>query len=190
MNLATAAEAVVVALAITGDVPAFEEVVRRRQGPTRALLRRLCRDHALADDLAQETFVQAWRALGTLRAPGAFGGWLKRIAVNAWLAHQRRAGAPLVDLDSVADHTPAPDSPLAGRVAVERDLDAALAQLTPAQRVCVVLTYAEGLSQTEVAEATGLPLGTVKSHISRGAAALRDHLSDYSGDGSGGRSDG
>ena len=189
MTLATAAEAVVVALAITGDGPAFEELVRRRQAPTRALLRRLCRDHALADDLAQETFVQAWRALRTLRAPGAFGGWLKRIAVNAWLAHQRRVGAPLVDLEAVADVTPAPESPLAGRVAVERDLDAALARLTPAQRACVVLTYAEGLSQSEVAEATGLPLGTVKSHISRGAAALRGHLSDYSGGDDGGHSD-
>lgn len=174
-----------VALAMAGDGPAFEELVRRRQGPTRALLRRLCRDHALADDLAQETFVQAWRAIGTLRQPGAFGGWLKRIAVNAWLAHQRRAGAPLVDLDEVAGVVASPESGLAGRVAAERDLDAALALLSPAQRACVVLTYAEGFSQSEVAEATGLPLGTVKSHISRGAIALRGLLTDYS-DGGGG----
>lgn len=179
-----------VALAMAGDGPAFEELVRRRQGPTRALLRRLCRDHALADDLAQETFVQAWRAIGTLREPGAFGGWLKRIAVNAWLAQQRRAGAPLVDLDAIAEVVPAAESGVAGRVAVERDLDAALALLTPAQRACVVLTYAEGFSQTEVAAATGLPLGTVKSHISRGAAALRGHLSDYSGGGDGGTTHG
>ena len=165
---------------MAGDEQAFEELVRRRQGPTRALLRRLCRDHALADDLAQETFVQAWRTIGTLREPGAFGGWLKRIAVNAWLAQQRRAGAPLVDLDAIVEVVPAPESGVAGRVAAERDLDAALARLTPAQRACVVLTYAEGLSQSEVADATGLPLGTVKSHISRGAAALRGHLSDYS----------
>ena len=167
-----------VALAVAGDGPAFEELVRRRQGPTRALLRRLCRDHALADDLAQETFVQAWRAIRTLRQPGAFGGWLKRIAVNAWLAQQRRVGAPLVDLDAVEEVVALPASGVAGRVAAATDLDAALSRLTPAQRACVVLSYAEGMSQSEVAEATGLALGTVKSHISRGAAALRDHLSD------------
>jgi len=172
----------VVALAITGDTPAFEELVRRRQAPTRALLRRLCGDAALADDLAQETFVNAWRALDTLRHPAAFGGWLKRIAVNAWLQHQRRAGAPLLDLATVEDREPTRETSVAGRVAAARDLDAALARLTPAQRSCVVLTYAEGLSQSEVAEHLGLPLGTVKSHVARGAAALRAQLAGYGAD--------
>lgn len=170
-----------VALAITGDTPAFEELVRRRQAPTRAFLRRLCGNAALADDLAQETFIQAWKSLRSLRQPAAFGGWLKRIAVTAWLQHHRRSGAPLVDLALVEESEPARESPLASRVAASRDLEAALQRLMPAQRLCVVLTHAEGLSQSEVAEQLGLPLGTVKSHISRGAAALRVALEAYDG---------
>jgi RNA polymerase sigma-70 factor (ECF subfamily) len=83
----------VVALAMSGDDGAFGELVRRRQKRVRDLLRRLCGNHALADDLAQQTFVQAWRGIRALRDPGAFGGWLKRVAVNAWLAEARRAGA-------------------------------------------------------------------------------------------------
>ena len=59
------------------------------------------------------------------------------------------------------------------------DLDAALATLQPEVRLCVVLAYSEGLSHPEIASFTGLPLGTVKTHISRGAARLREVLSDY-----------
>jgi len=61
------------------------------------------------------------------------------------------------------------------------DLDAALAQLTPDARLCVVLAYNEGLSHPEIATVTGLPLGTVKTHIARGAARLRETLAAYAG---------
>ena len=71
---------------------AFAELVRRRQATVRGLLRKLSRDAALADDLAQETFVQAWRTLAQLRNAGAFGGWLKQVAVRVWFP------APLVVL--------------------------------------------------------------------------------------------
>jgi RNA polymerase sigma-70 factor, ECF subfamily len=80
----------VVALAMTGDDTAFGELVRRRQSPLRNLLRRLCRDPALADDLSQAAFLQAWRSLSSLKAPGAFGGWLRKLAINLWLQHLRR----------------------------------------------------------------------------------------------------
>jgi len=89
-RLEDAPEDHVVTLAMSGDDGAFTELVRRRQKRVRDLLRRLCGNHALADDLAQKTFVRAWRGIGALRDPGAFGGWLKRVAVSAWLAEARR----------------------------------------------------------------------------------------------------
>jgi RNA polymerase sigma-70 factor, ECF subfamily len=168
-----AAEATVVALAVGGDDEAFGELVRRRQETVRVLLRRLSRDAALADDLAQQVFVQAWRSIRTLRAPGAFGGWLRKLATNVWLQHirGRRAEVPLDDsmLDEVRTSA----------TGERMDLDAALAQLPSDVRVCVVLAYSEGMSHSEIVEATELPLGTVKSHINRGAARLRTLLNDY-----------
>lgn len=175
--LRSAAEASVVALAMAGDDAAFSELVRRRAAALRNVLRRLCRDSSLTDDLAQQALVQAWRSIGTLRSPLAFGGWLRTVAVNTWLQHLR-ANAQRLD--------PLPDDdllePAATPMTAERlDLDAALALLAPAARVCVVLAYQEGQSHAEISAATGLPIGTVKSHVARGAARLRDVLKDYRG---------
>jgi len=175
-RLGAAAEAVVVACAIAGDDAAFGELVRRRQAQVRNLLRRLCRDPALADDLSQNTFVQAWRRLKTLKAPGAFGGWLRTLAVNVWLRHARTR-------KSQSDITADGELPERGRIATigERmDLDRALALLSTDVRLCIVLGYAERMSHREISEATGFPLGTVKSHITRGAARLREILGAYS----------
>jgi RNA polymerase sigma-70 factor (ECF subfamily) len=170
--LEDAPEQDVVALAMSGDDVAFGELVRRRQKRVRDMLRRLCGNHALADDLAQKTFVQAWRGIRALRDPGAFGGWLKRVAVNAWLAESRRVPAPIDDdLDAVlaaADPAPSPERGAGGI-----DLERALARLGPAERLCVVLAHGEGMTHAEIAEATGLPLGTVKSHVLRGSDKLR-----------------
>ena len=172
--LAQAAEATVVALAMHGDAAAFSELVRRRQSGLRNLLRRLSRDPALADDLAQQAFLKAWRALPNLRAAGAFGAWLRRLAVNTWLEHVRGA-PPLADVEL---------DELAGATSVssaeeELDLDRSLAQLAPDERLCVVLAYHEGMSHAEIASATTLPLGTVKSHIRRGGERLRALLDGY-----------
>lgn len=156
-------------LAALGDDRAFAELVRRRQSTVRGLLRKLCRDATLADDLAQETFVQAWRTLSQLRSAAAFGGWLKQVAVRVWLQHARRAKLPLDPLDD-ADDVQAAD--MTGGI----DLNRALEKLKPAQRLCVVLSYGEGLSHGEIADATGWPLGTVKSHVARGGARLREWL--------------
>ncbi len=176
MAYGTAAEAVVVAAAMRGDDAAFSELMRRRQSQIRNLLRRLCRNCALADDLAQTSFLQAWRTLRSLRAPGAFGGWLRKLAVNVWLQHLRGPGARReVELDEAqvgAHHS----SAAAGE---QVDLDRALGLLAPDVRLCIVLSYAERMSHREICETTGFPLGTVKSHIARGAARLRESLSAY-----------
>jgi len=175
--LAGAAEASVVALAVAGDHRAFAELVRRRQGMVRELMRRLCGDRAFAEDLAQQAFIQAWCQLGRLRSPGAFGSWLRAIAVNIWLQEARRAPARL-EIPEQDLPEPDPEGLDPAELAAARlDLSRALLRLKAPERVCVVLAYAEGLSHGEIAEATGWPLGTIKSNVTRGAQRLRAWLS-------------
>jgi len=173
--LGEAAEAVVVALAIGGDRGAFSELVWRRQSWLRNLLRRLCRDPALADDLAQQVFLKAWRSLPQLKSVAAFGGWLRRLAINTWLA-EVRASAPAAPTYE-ADELPA--AAFLPTAAEQLDLDRALAKLTHTERLCVVLAYSEGMSHGEISAATCLPLGTVKSHVRRGSQRLRVLLRVY-----------
>ncbi len=170
----TSPEAVIAALARDGDRDAFAELVRRRQSWIRNLMRRLCGDAHLADDLAQQVFLQAWRNIGQLRQPGRFGAWLKRLAVTVWLQHVRRHDA-LVQAAEIDETAMAP--PAAPGLAM--DLDRALATLPEAVRLCIALSYHEGMTQDEIADLVGLPLGTVKSHIRRGAERLRQLLSAY-----------
>jgi RNA polymerase sigma-70 factor (ECF subfamily) len=180
--LGVAEEAALVALAMAGDDTAFGELVRRRQSGLRNLLRRLCRESALADDLSQTTLFQAWRSLATLRAPGAFGGWLRKLAINVWLqhvrrhVHQARAVAPAGD-ETVALAVEAPSHE--GALAEKLDLDRALGLLPADVRLCIVLAYAERMSHSEISDVTGFPLGTVKSHVARGSARLREILNAY-----------
>lgn len=172
-GLSSAAEAAVVLLAAGGDDQAFGELVRRRQGWLRSLLRRLCRDAALADDLSQQAFLAAWQKLPQLRAPSAFGSWLRSLAVNLWLQGVRGRHEVLLDDATVPVQSAAGTDP-----SDAIDLDRVLARLRPAERVCVVLCHAEGMSHAEIAGLTGWPLGTVKSHIARGSSALRALLGE------------
>lgn len=173
--LGAAAEATLAALAIAGDDPAFGELVRRHHSRIRSLLRRLGRDPVLADDLAQQAFVQAWRRIRTLRTPGAFPAWLRQIAVSTWLQQLRAQGSRDADAPNALGAEPAHEPTLAERM----DLDRALSHLGPHVRLCIVLAYGERMSHREIAETTELPLGTVKSHIARGASRLRDLLQAY-----------
>jgi RNA polymerase sigma factor (sigma-70 family) len=172
--LGTASEVAVVALAMNGDDAAYGELVRRRQNSIRHLFRRLTRDAALADDLAQQSFVLAWESIRTLKSPCAFGAWLRKLAVNRWLQHAR-----LKKHEVFLGAAALPEGQAASAVAERLDLDAALATLPPDARLCVVLAYSEGMSHAEISDSTALPLGTVKSHIARGAARLRELLHAY-----------
>ena len=172
--LGEASEPAVVALAMNGDDTAFGELVRRRQEAIRQLLRRLTRNPALADDLAQQAFVTAWKSIRTLRSPTAFGAWLRRLAVNCWL-QWARAQKQEVALDEA--HVA--EGRWVSTVTERLDLDGALATLPPDARLCVVLAYSEGMSHAEISDSTAIPLGTVKSHITRSAARLREILQGY-----------
>ena len=172
-DYADSPEALIAALARTGDRKAFAALVKRRQTWIRNLMRRCCGDPALADDLAQQTFLQAWRDIARLREPDKFGPWLKRIAINVWRQHARK-NDPLFESESLVMET--------GREArpgLARDLDQALQTLSGVVRMCIVLSYHEGMTHAEVATLTGLPLGTVKSHIKRGSEHLKKLLSVY-----------
>ena len=167
-------EALIVQLASRGDRDAFAELVRRRQPWIRNLMRRFASDPTLADDLSQRAFLKAFRNIRSLKDPLAFAAWLKKIAVNEWISHQRRSAREW-SVDYVEGDLPAPET----TPAIGLDLDAALATLPDPVRLCIVLSYHERLSHSEIAELTGLAAGTVKSHIRRGSQRLRELLSAY-----------
>lgn len=177
---AAASDASLVLLAREKDQRAFAVLVARHQNWLRNLLRRLCHDRALADDLAQQVLFNAWETLPGLQSAQALPAWLKTMAVRTWLRHLRRKD-PLFKLDSTQD---LPEPTVTGNPALGLDLDRALAQLGPAVRLCVVLAHDAGMSHGAIAEVTGLPLGTVKSHITRGSAQLRAYLAAYQRGGS------
>lgn len=131
---------------------------------------------ALADDLSQQVFLQAWKALPQLHDPGKFGPWLKRLAVNEWLQYARR-NDPVRDASELCNEATASDDP--ARIAM--DLDAALATLAHDARLCIILAYHEGMTHDEIAQLTDIPVGTVKSHIRRGTLRLREQLAAYAG---------
>jgi RNA polymerase sigma factor (sigma-70 family) len=166
-------EALVVSLATKGDREAFAELVRRRQSWIRNLMRRCCGQEPLADDLSQQVFLQAWRKLKQVQDPASFPGWLKRLAINEWLQQQRKHDA-LANTDTEIE-----TAATASRTGLAIDLDRALASIPTDMRLCVVLSYHERLTHAEISDLTGFPLGTVKSHITRGSEKLRELLASY-----------
>lgn len=167
-------EAYLVSLARTNDRKAFAELVRRRQSSIRNLMRRCCNDYTLADDLTQQVFLKVWLGIRKLREAGAFSGWLKRVAVSVWLQHIRKKDA-LGDAGKMTGNE-LPQHDTSGMIL---DLDRALVKLPNQERLCVVLSYHEGMSHSEIARLTQMPLGTVKTHIRNGAHQLQQLLSAY-----------
>ena len=174
-KLQNADEALIVGLARTGDRTAFAELVRRRQSWLRNLFRRLGADPSLADDLAQQAFLLAFKNINKIQEPRKFPGWLKTTALNVWRMHWRQQ-SPEVSLPTAAATDQAQEDTEPG---LNHDLQRALGTLSSETRACIVLAYHEGMSHPEIAQALDLPLGTVKSHISRGSKKLRTELGDY-----------
>jgi RNA polymerase sigma-70 factor (ECF subfamily) len=170
-----------------GDRHAFAVLVRRHQSPVRGLLRRLANgDEALADDLAQETFIQAYRKLGQFRADARFSTWLYRIAYNCFLMHLRsRKAEPLMSepLDEAAvedRETPSDElRPEETAADMQMDLQRAMACLSLVERAAITQCYYLDRSHEEAAYALGCPVGTVKSHILRAKRKLKQALQDW-----------
>ncbi|HTQ12607.1 MAG TPA: sigma-70 family RNA polymerase sigma factor [Rhizomicrobium sp.] len=158
-------------LAAAGDAAAFAVLVRRHQSWLRGFLRRLARgDRALADDLAQETFLEAWRKAAQFEARGSFAGWLTRIAFSRYLMEARRRRLEPLDAPEESE-APQPADP-----DLRLDLERAMARLSLAERAALTVCAALGHSHEEGAEILGMKLGTLKSHILRGRDKLKRML--------------
>lgn len=170
-------DAVLVARALqSGDKTAFGQLIRRHQGMVRAQLRRLAAgDHSWADDLAQETFILAWRKLDQFRGQARFATWLYRIAYMTFL--QAKRGRKVQFEPVMDDELPGEDH--SGRIALQRDLAAALQSLPQTQSAAIMLCYDFDLSHEDAAYVLGIPLGTVKTNIARGKARLRELLTAW-----------
>ncbi|MBI3880567.1 MAG: sigma-70 family RNA polymerase sigma factor [Verrucomicrobia bacterium] len=158
------------------DQNAFGELVHRHQSPVRGFLIKMTKgDTHLADDLAQEAFVKAWKKLGSFRGEGKFSTWLFGIAHNEWRMNARaRKEIALEELD---DQPPEPEqADAAASSHLRLDLAEAMKALTPAERAAIVLCCQNGLSHDEAARALDSPLGTVKTNVLRGKEKLRRKL--------------
>ena len=158
------------------DVNAFAELVRRYQSPVRAFLQRMTRgDAALADDLAQETFIRAWRKLETYRNESRFSTWLFGIAVNEFRGRARRVRRLREErLDEASPGSEPAVEPVSP--GLHLDLNEALLGLTLGERAAIVLCCQNGLTHDEAAVALGCPLGTVKTNVLRGKEKMRRWL--------------
>ncbi len=156
------------------DRHAFGTLVRRHQSAVRGLLRRLTAGNsARADDLAQDTFLRAYRGLRTFRGGARFSTWLHRIAYNVFLNDLRRHRR---EVDAEVELTTASTG---DRSLLKHDLVRAMAGLRPEERLALALSYGQDYSHQEVAEILGCPLGTVKTHIARGREKLKRRLGGY-----------
>lgn len=169
MNDAASAER----LAAGGDAAAFGALVRQHQSSVRGFLRRLTKgNHALADDLAQETFLAAYRKIAQFQGQGSFTSWLYAIAWSRFLMETRkRKLEPLDDMDERV----APECD----PAIKLDLEKAMALLRAPERAALTLCFAMGMPHEEAAAAMGVPLGTLKSHVARGREKLKNLLKDH-----------
>jgi len=157
------------------DRSAFELLVRRYQSPLRNFLRRLAHnDQARADDLAQDTFMKAYKSLATYAGTAKFSTWLYRVAYNTFLNDQRKR-FPAKEFDE-AVHSPPVAATESG---AEADVGRALEHLPTRQQAVFYLHYKKDLSHQEIATTLGLPLGTVKSDLARGHATLRHYLEEW-----------
>lgn len=170
-------QALVTRVLLTDDRRAFEQLLHRHQGMVRAQLRRLLHgDHALADDLAQETFLLAWRKLSQFRGEARFSTWLYRIAYSCFLqAHRKRSAV----VDGIEDDTPDPTSPPPQTLDLRLDIERAMRLLSRAEQAVLLHCVQLGLSHEETAQVLEMPLGTVKSHATRGRIKLRALLADW-----------
>jgi len=189
------ADAKLVARVQQGDKKAFDLLVLKYQRKIQRLLSRVLRDQSDIDDVMQEAFIKAYRALPQFRGDSAFYTWLYRIAINTarnWMATQSRRpsspglnqsvdGETFDEIDNLTDNN-TPESVLASHE-IANTVNAVIDQLPAELRTAIVLREIDGLSYEEIAETMDCPIGTVRSRIFRAreaiAAKLRPMLDTY-----------
>ena len=181
----TLADGELVKTAIAGREASFEELVRRYQRPIAAYVYRMVGDYDAALDLTQEVFIKVYNSLSRYRSEFKFSTWIYKIAHNAAIDHLRRYAVREQAVSSGFD-TERRDAPVEGRRPTpeqeserkERrsELEMVVELLPRAYRELIVLRHSHDLSYDEIAEVTGLPLGTVKNRLFRAREAMRDLL--------------
>lgn len=167
-----------------GEPAAVRQLLDRRLPRVLALARRMLNDPGEAEDVAQETFLRAWKQARAWRPGGArFDTWLHRVALNLCYDRLRRRREIATDTPpEQADPGPAPDAGLLG-ADLSRRVEAALAALPSRQREAIVLCHHQGLGNIEAAELMEISVEALESLLSRGRRALRASLADLAGEG-------
>ena len=162
---------------LAGDISAFEGIVRRWQGPLINLAYRFCRDRGRAEEMAQEAFLRAYRALAQWRKDAVFSTWLFALATNLYRSELRRIPALTESLDDIAEP---PDARASDGGLEDQDRDLAVRRAVgalPAKyREALILFYFHDMDITTAARSLGLPEGTVKARLFRGREILRSKL--------------
>ena len=174
---------------LDGSADAFRRLVERYQRPILSLIARMVGDPALAEDLAQEAFVKAYRKLGTFDRRRKLSSWLFKIAHNTTIDHLRRSRPEIVPLEATAsdgeqsweilkaDEASGPARRAESSELMAR-LDAALGRLKPSYREILLLRFREGLAYDEIADVTGLSMGTVKVRLHRARKRLSAEMTE------------
>jgi RNA polymerase sigma-70 factor (ECF subfamily) len=169
----------VVKACLAGDADAYATLVERYGGRVFNIALRITGDADAANDCAQEAFIRAYRALHQYDPTRPFGPWLYRIATNASLNQVQRGHGRETTVEELPDHPEEiEEGPEATAVRREEvaEVVAAMAELPAAYRAALTLRHMQQLSYQEVADALGIPLGTVKTHLHRARAALKERL--------------
>jgi RNA polymerase sigma-70 factor (ECF subfamily) len=190
-DLRTLGDREVVALAKAGREAAYRELLSRYERPVFSLIYRMVRDRALAEDLAQETFIKVLNALDTYRPEFKFSSWIFKIANNAAIDQLRKREVETLSLDGAPSARTADEVEATALQAVDRgesplaelesrelgtEIERAIGRLRPEYRTAILLRHVEGRAYEEIAEVMDLPLGTVKTYIHRARLELREYL--------------
>jgi RNA polymerase sigma-70 factor (ECF subfamily) len=162
-----------------GDASSFEGIVRRYQGMVFSLAYHFLRDSALAEDLAQEVFLDLYRGRPSIQSPRHLEYWLRRVTVHRCIDHARRNRMQFVSLDTEPD--PAAEGGDSDPLLSDR-LRTLVASLPAKRRMVVLLRFQEELELHEIAEIMELPINTVKSYLQRSLGFLREKLTRCLGD--------
>lgn len=176
--ISQANEAELVIRAQSGDRNAFSELVRTYSQGVMNVVYRMCGDMHVAEDAAQETFIQAWIKLSSYRQKSSLRNWLYRIAVNTaidMLRKEKRILPGEIEDLNLADSEPGPEALFASSERTEVVQEAVLT-LPDASRTVLVLREFEGLSYQEIADALEIPVGTVMSRLNYARKILKEKL--------------